>query len=152
MIAVEIPRQASFPGWPEYVIVRMLRRWTVCRDMDLSAMPLMVDLASELGATPQVAVVLASLFQLTEGAIGRPLQTKRCCSKEFTCDERAVLLLLTFAPAAASIYTSVVVPHGLEGPLACAVTSVRMALRADLVGLAPPAGWPFFPPSARRLA
>lgn len=130
-------------SWGEHVVIRSLRRWAACRELHQPALAPLVQLAGELGASPHAGVALASLFQLAEGMLGRPLVAACCCDPEPSRDERAVLLMLAHAPDAGPIHTSRAIPHGLAGPLAWAALSTRMALRMDGAGERPPTVCPF---------
>lgn len=114
--------------WADYLTVRLLRRWTACRTANEPVLPNLVALAREIGASPQTAVAFASVFQLTEANLGRPLISECCCSPTLSADEKAVLLLLKSAAEAGPILSSITVPHGLPGTLVWACASVRIAL------------------------
>lgn len=103
----------------------------------------LVQLAGELGASPHAGVALASLFQIAEGMLGRPLVGACCCDPAPSRDERALLLMLAHAPDAGPIHTSRAIPHGLAGPLAWAALSTRMALGMEGRGEGVPAACPF---------
>ena len=115
-------------AWSDYVVLRLLRRWVASRAMAESALPSLIDLAAELGEEPEVAICLHSVFQLTEGCLGRPLRGECCCSRAMTADERAILALLAAAPSAGPATGSPDMPHGLTAALAWAVTSARLSL------------------------
>ncbi len=126
-----IDRIEPRPGWSDMVAVRLLRRWVAIRAAGAPALPDLVAFGAGLGASAQVVVALASLFQLTESALGRPLAAECCCRVELGRDERAVLLLLASVPAAPAAGASLAVPHGLPGALVWAVLSVRRLLEMD---------------------
>ena len=90
--------------------------------------PALVALAHELGCPAEAAVALGSLFQLTEGCLGRPLEAECCCSRVIGEDERAVLLMIAAAPAPGLPAATSDIPHGLPGALAWAASSVRQML------------------------
>lgn len=115
-------------GWSGLVIVRLLRRWVAARHAGLDAMPSLVGLATELGRSPQLAIALHSLFQLTESCLGRPLEAECCCSHSLGSDESAVLLMIAAAPAPGTPIASQDIPHGLPGALSWAAASVRCSL------------------------
>ncbi|HYI40443.1 MAG TPA: hypothetical protein VE053_09015 [Allosphingosinicella sp.] len=119
------------PGWSDMVAVRLLRRWVAIRAEGTPALPDLVAFGGGLGASAQVVVALASLFQLVEAALGRALAAECCCRVELGPDERAVLLLLASVPAAPAPGTSLAIPHGLPGALVWAVLSVRRLLEMD---------------------
>lgn len=124
--------------WSELVVVRLLRRWTSVRGDAHAVLPSMVALAGEMGATPQAAVSLASVFQITEALLGRPLAAGRSCDARFRRDECATLLLLEEGEGAGPVNTSRAVPHGLPGVLVWAVRAARMALSDAELGLPGP--------------
>lgn len=112
----------------ERAVVRLLRRYTVCQQINAAPLPLLTELGSELGIAAPPVVALASVFQLTEACLGRPLIAECCCSPSTSTDERALLLLLTRARDAGPALGSSDVPHGLPGALAWAVASTRRLL------------------------
>lgn len=121
----------SWLSWSDLVIVRLIRRWVAAREAGERRLPSLVELATELGQSPQAAVALHSLFQLTESCLGRPLQAECCCSRLIGADERAVLVMIAVAPVPGLPIATDEIPHGLPGALAWAVRSVRSALGDD---------------------
>lgn len=115
-------------AWCDFVVLRMLRRWVAARTAQIRPLPSLVALAHELDLSFEVAVGLDSLFQLTEDCLGRELRAECCCCPELLPDERAILALMTTAPAPLGVRTSPVIPHGLPGALCWAVATVRSAL------------------------
>jgi hypothetical protein len=116
------------PDWTSFVVVRLLRRWSAQAGGDGSRLPSLVALAAELGVTGQAAVAVASLFELTEASLGRPLAAECCCSRALSRDERAVLRMLSAALPPSPHSATATVPHGLPGALLWAVASVRKLL------------------------
>ncbi|NNM78539.1 hypothetical protein HJG53_16755 [Sphingomonas sp. ID1715] len=114
--------------WSDLVAVRLLRRWAICRGNANNPLPRMVELAKALGVSPEAAVALASLFQLTEGCLSRALHVESCLSGSIGSDERAVLLLIASAPEPGRPLASETIPHGLSGALAWAAWTVRRLL------------------------
>jgi hypothetical protein len=114
--------------WSDLVTVRLLRRWVAARTEQGAPFPALVALAHELGCPAEAAVALGSLFQLTEGCLGRPLEAECCCSRAIGEDERAVLLMIAAAPAPGLPAATSEIPHGLPGALAWAASSVRRML------------------------
>jgi hypothetical protein len=108
-------------------VIRMLRRWVASGMMDSPRLPAMVRLAKRIGIEPQAAVALASLFQLTEECIARPILPECCGSSRLSSDERAILLMLSVARSRPPRSTADI-PHGLPGALLWAVESVRRLL------------------------
>jgi len=126
------------PRRHDYLVVRLLRRWASERESGGDQLPSLVRLGRRLGVEPQAAIAVASMFQLTEHCLGRPLQAECCCSPRLSRDEQAMLLLLHQSVPAVAI------PHGLPGALLWAVASVRRSLDIDgPLGLAFPARCPF---------
>ena len=121
--------------WTRSVTIRLLRRWAAARDAEQLPLPSLVRLAGELGMGPQAAVALASMFQLTEACLGRPLVAECCCSAETGPDEQALLMMLALAPEPGHPGATPAIPHGLPGALAWAIASVRR-LVGDEAGLA----------------
>jgi hypothetical protein len=114
--------------WTEHVLTRLVRRYATARETGEPALPSLVGLAGRLGVSSTGAVAAASLFELTEAVLGRPLRTGRACHEAASADERALLLMLAHAPRSGSVRTSRAVPHGLPGVLAWAATSAVLAL------------------------
>ena len=110
--------------WGEWLVVRLLRRWTAARE---SGDPIagLVELAERVGVAPEAALAIASLFQLVEAHLGRPLATECCCSNSLAADERAILLLLAAPAGNGAPHATRTIPHGLPAALRWAVASVR---------------------------
>jgi hypothetical protein len=125
---MHIGRVESKLGWNDLVTVRLLRRWAAARAELGNPLPSLVALAHELGCPAEAAVALGSLFQLTEGCLGRPLEAECCCSRSVGTDERALLLMIAAAPAPGLPAAPREIPHGLPGALAWAASSVRRLL------------------------
>ena len=125
---MEFGRIESGLAWRDFVVLRLLRRWVASRTLAEKALPSLIELAGELGEPPEAAISLHSLFQLTEGCLGRPLRAECCCSRSLAPDESAILALLAAAPAAGTPVGSPGIPHGLTGALCWAVKSARVAL------------------------
>lgn len=106
------------------VIVRLLRRYALCRESGEAPLPALIELGGRLGVAPPAAVALASVFQITEGCLGRALIVAPGCSRRFSRDEQAVLLLMA-TTGAGPVHTSRAAPHGLPGVLVWAVASAR---------------------------
>jgi hypothetical protein len=130
--------------WRHFLVVRLLRRWSAEGAAGGAQLPSLVGLAVELGERPETAIAVASLFQLTESCLGRPLRAECCCSAELSSDEQAVLLLLDAAPSLRPGEGRRFIPHGLSGALLWAVASVRRLLpAADCASPAAPSRCPF---------
>ena len=106
-------------------IVRLLRRWSAERRSDDGQLAAFVAFSDTIGVEPVAAVAIASLFQLTEACLGRPLAGECCCSRRLSRDERAILLMLSAAPPAHPHQPFPPIPHGLPGALIWAIESVR---------------------------
>lgn len=132
---------------PQSVTVRLLRRWVAAREAEQPPLPSLVRLASQLGMGPEVAVALASVFQLTEACLGRALSAECCCSADIGADEQALLMMLALAPEPCLPAATPDIPHGLPSALAWAIASVRRLIGAE-PGPAPaqrPGRCPFSP-------
>lgn len=116
----------------DYAVVRLLRRWAATRASGERQLPSMINLGRGLGFEPQAAVAVASLFQLTEACLGRPLEPECCCSTNLSLDEQAVLLMLAAAPPAHPHHARATIPHGLPGALVWAIESVRKLIGTDV--------------------
>lgn len=116
------------PDWGGLVVVRLLRRWVAIRQLGQASLPALVEFGNSLGIPTQIVIALASMFQLTEASLGRPLAAECCCRRDLGGDERAVLLLLASLPAPPGPSASPTIPHGVPGALAWAVLSVRRLL------------------------
>ena len=133
--------------WSGIVLVRLLRRWVALREAGLPPLPPMVERAGEFGVPAPAAVALASVLELTEACLGRPLRALCCSSHEIGADERALLLMLAVAPEPGAPQASADIPHGLPSALGWAVASLRRLLGGTSFRLlAAPAGCPFAPP------
>ena len=126
-----------------YRIVRLLRRWAAGGDLGPARLPSLIRLGNRIGVAPEAAVALASMFQLTEACLGRPLEAECCCSQRLSSDEQATLMLLAAAPMRPH-QSLPPIPHGLPGALVWAVASVRKLMGGIESELAvPPRGCPF---------
>lgn len=133
--------------WSGIVLVRLVRRWVALRETGMPALPAMVERAGEFGIPAEAAVALASVLELTEACLGRPLRAMCCSSHEIGADERALLLLLALAPESGAPLSSPEIPHGLPSALGWAVASLRRLLGAASFRLvAVPGGCPFAGP------
>jgi hypothetical protein len=80
---------------------------------------------------PELAVACASLFDLVEAHLGRPLVPECCCARELSRDERALLGVLRHAPEVGQPMGSAAIPHGLPGAICWAAFAARRALAAS---------------------
>lgn len=135
------------PGPPRssYAIIRLLRRWAAESVAGGARLPSLVRLGNRLGLSPEASVAIASMFQLTEACLGRPLQAECCCSSRLSDDERAVLLMLTCARLMPPHLADPSIPHGLPGALLWAIASVRRLTGEALPSITAPTTCPFAP-------
>jgi hypothetical protein len=122
-----VPIEPPLPRF-SYRIVRMLRRWAAGAELGPGRLPSLVALGERIGVAPMAAVAVASLFQLTESCLGRPLVAECCCHPRLAPDERAVLALLAAELPSHPHKARPAIPHGLPGALLWAVASVRQLL------------------------
>ena len=106
-------------------IVRLLRRWSAARRGEGCQLSGFVAFAGTIGVEPVPAVAIASLFQLTEACLDRPLVAECCCSRRLSRDERAVLLMLSATPSSHPHQSFPPIPHGLPAALLWSIESVR---------------------------
>jgi hypothetical protein len=116
--------------WSEWLVVRLLRRWAAAGEVG-DPIAGLVELAEAMGVAPDAAFAVASLFQLTEAHLARPLVAECCCSKSLAADERAILLLLAAPAGTADPQATRIIPHGLPAALRWAVASVRRLMGLD---------------------
>jgi len=141
------PIEPSLPLGP-YRIVRLLRRWSAAGAGGGARLPSLIRLGARLGMAPEAAVAVASLFELTEACLARPLRAECCCSPRLSSDERAVLMMLAAVTPAHPHLANAAIPHGLPGALIWAVRSVQRLLD-DAEGqppFGPQGGCPFTTP------
>ncbi|WP_454280084.1 hypothetical protein [Sphingomonas sp. Marseille-Q8236] len=111
----------------ELTVVRLLRYYCAVRDRNGDGMNLsrLVMFGQSLTLLPAGSIALASVFQLAEAVLKRKLVTESCSSRCLSCDERAVIRLLSSPGKASFCNCDTEAPHGLHGALHCAVLSVR---------------------------
>jgi len=112
----------------EDIVVRLLRRWSGARAARSPILPALIRVADDIGASAEVAVSLASVFEITEALLERRLETANTDHAGLSHDEEGMLMLLIAAPAVGPVRTQRSVPHGLPGVLAWAARSARVAL------------------------
>ena len=139
------------------ILVRMFRLWAHKRAARTLALPAMSALSQRLGLPLPAAMACASLFELVEGQIGRPLVAAAgdADAAARSPDERAIVLLVENASGLGPATGSVMVPHGLPGAVCWAARVVRETLGAEAgpplppqparAG-PPPSACPFVPP------
>lgn len=131
------------PRRHDYVVVRLMRRWVATNGSGEPQLPALVKLGRRLGLEPQAALAIASMFQLTEACLGRPLEAECCCNPHLSPDEQAILTMLSIALPAGPHQACQSVPHGLPGALMWAVASVRRLVGETHAMARPMAGCPF---------
>ncbi|GMM92691.1 hypothetical protein [Qipengyuania sp. MTN3-11] len=110
------------------ILVRLFRVWSMAREEGTMGLAPVYSLAADLRLPDETALACASLFELVEGELGRPLKRESCCARTFSSDEVALLGLVEAAPALNGVSGSRAVPHGLSGAIRWAVMAVRRAL------------------------
>lgn len=113
------------------IFVRLFRLWSAARAGGSNPVPAMQELLHLFEPAPELAVASASLFDLVEAHLGRPLVPECCCGRELSRDEKALLGVLRHAPEAGQPMGSTAIPHGLPGAICWAAFAVRRALAAS---------------------
>ena len=138
MTPIEPPLPPASYRPASYRIVRLVRRWAAGAELGHDRLPSMVRLGRRIGIAPETAIALASMFQLVEACLGRPLQAECCCISSIERDERAILMMLRTAVPLGPHQASPSIPHGLPGALHWAIASVQKLLgetvKVDMVG------------------
>lgn len=118
------------------MIVRLLRLWSATVARGDAPMPVMVGAVVPLGIPAEAGIAAASLFELVEARLGRPLQPECCCSRTLSADEQAMLGLIDFAPATLGTHGSATIPHGLPAVVGWAAMALRrtLGMGADAMG------------------
>ncbi|WP_205480313.1 hypothetical protein [Sphingomonas arenae] len=116
------------PSSTELLIVRLVRRWAAARMLGEDALLGMTRLIAHAGEPPAVAVALHSVLQITEECLGRSLEASCPGTLQLSCDEQAILALISRAPELGAPHGTTDVPHGLPGVLCWAVASLRRML------------------------
>lgn len=116
------------PSTGSLVFVRLFRLWAAARAENENPLPHMQETTWPYASAPELGVACASLFDLVEAHLGRPLVPECCCSHDLSGDERALLGVLRHAPEAGQPLTGAAIPHGLPGAICWAAFAVRRAL------------------------
>lgn len=124
-------------------IVAVLRAYAGARGTGAPLLPRLIGFAAEQGLGETATVALASVFELTEACLGRPLLTGD--GARTSADEEGVLLLLASAGDVGSHCGSRAVPHGMPGALAWAARSAVRLAGGVCARPAPPPACPFQP-------
>lgn len=123
------------------ILVRLFRAWSACRTAGAGDFARMQEIVAPLDLPDEAVPACASLFELIEAHLGRPLHAERCCSQRLSPDERALLGVVSIAPALRPAVAVVQVPHGLPGAICWAAMVVRRAFAIEegtaLPGAAP---------------
>lgn len=106
-------------------VVEALRCYAQARQHDRPALPAMIALAEDSGLSAPAAVALGSVFEITEGCLGRRLVPGEMGAHILSGDEQAVLRLLACPDAIGSHRGTAAIPHGLPGVLVWAIRSAR---------------------------
>lgn len=133
----------AMDGAEDARVVAVLRAYAGVRGSGAPLLPRLIGFAAEQGLGETATVALASVFELTEACLGRPLLPGQ--GEALSADEEGVLLLLASANDVGSHCGSRAVPHGMPGALAWAARSaVRLTGGVCARPVAPPA-CPFQP-------
>lgn len=109
------------------LIVRLFRAWAAARSAGRGGLHRMREIVVPLGLPDETAPACASLFELVEAHLGRALRAECSCSARLSADERALLGIVSLAPALHGGATIRQVPHGLPGAICWAAMVVRRA-------------------------
>lgn len=138
------------PSTGMFVFVRMFRVWAAARASGENPLPHMEEPLEMFAASPELTAACASMFDLVEAHLGRPLVPECCCAHRLSRDEQALLALLRHAPAAAQPLASPAVPHGLPGAIRWAALAIGRAMdgtferdNAPVIEAAEPGRCPF---------
>ncbi|MEM6585806.1 MAG: hypothetical protein AAF692_08635 [Pseudomonadota bacterium] len=121
-------RHSKQKAFKEAIFVRLFRLWAMGREEGRNPLPAMYAEAAKHRFSDQSAPACCSLFELTEGHLGRPLIRECCCSQSFSPDEKALLGVVRHAPALRPMRGSRAIPHGLPGAISWAASCVCEAI------------------------
>lgn len=110
------------------ILIRLFRLWAMAREDGTIGLDPLLALSKHLRLADQTAPACASLFQLIEAELDRPLVRECCCARTFSPDELALLGVIEAAPSLDSMRGTRDVPHGLPGAIRWAAMTVRRAL------------------------
>jgi hypothetical protein len=130
----ELPVSAEDKSFKNAILIRLFRLWALAREDGNVGLGPMHSLARHLQLADETAPACASLFQLIEAELERPLVRECCCAKTFSPDELALLGVIEAAPSLDSIKGSGDVPHGLPGAIHWAAMTVRRSLKWPAAG------------------
>lgn len=114
------------------IFVRLFRKWSIARENGEAAIPCLHEEAKQHNYRDNTAAAAASLFQLVEAQIGRPLVRECCCSPSFSPDERALIDILRHAPSLHPGKGTKAIPHGLPGALSWAARCLCEAMHIEI--------------------
>jgi hypothetical protein len=81
-------------SWKAHCAVSLFRTWAAARTAGQPVLPLCIARAQKLKISDQAGVSCASLFQLLEARLQRPLVPECCCSQNYSPDEQIIVSLL----------------------------------------------------------
>ena len=114
------------------VLIRLFRKWAMARESDQPVMPIMHAEAMRHHFQDYTAAAAASLFQIVEAQIGRPLVRECCCSPSYSADERALIGILRHAPVLRPGCGTKAIPHGVPGALCWAARCLCEAMDIEI--------------------
>lgn len=126
-----LPRSPTV-GFQDAIFIRLFRKWSMAREQGEPVMPRMHQEAKHHDYCDNTAAAAASLFQLVEAQIGRPLVRECCCSPSFSADERALIGILRHGPSLRPGIGTKAIPHGLPGALCWAAACLCEAMYIDV--------------------
>ena len=142
----------SSPTLGSLIFIRLFRLWAAARAEQENPLPHMQDASWLYASAPELAVACASLFDLVEAHLHRPLVPECCCSAALSRDEEALLGVLRHAPEAGQPLTAPPTPPGLPGAICWAAFAIRRALGSGAGGEGEaPTRCPFATPEPSRL-
>ena len=125
-------QRSQSSAFQDAIFIRLFRKWMMAREDGEPVMPPMHEEAKRHGFGDNTAAAAASLFQLVEGQVGRPLQRECCCSPSFSSDERALIGILRQAPALRPGRGTRAIPHGLPGAISWAAQCLCDAMHIEI--------------------
>lgn len=119
-------------AFQDAIYIRLFRKWAIARENGEEAIPCLHEEAKKHNYCDNTAAAAASLFQLAEAQIGRPLVRECCCSPSFSPDERALIGILRHAPSLHPGKATKAIPHGLPGALSWAARCLCEAMNIEI--------------------
>ena len=86
-----------------FVLANLLENWSASRMSGVAPLPALIELAPRLGIPSGLAAAFASVFELAEACLGRPLSVERCCDDRLPAGERTLIRMLLTPSAEGSI-------------------------------------------------